>query len=96
MDKHRELKALATKRQRARRDQWEGYDAGGRDNRIYCRFRTGPCLYPSKEAQDQKLEFLLDWVREYESRTDEYSLARHRELFEGFRGPKVELSSLPT
>jgi len=38
---------------------------------------------------------LLDWVREYETRADEYSLARHRELFEGFRGPKVELSSLP-
>jgi hypothetical protein len=54
-----------------------------------------PEKYPSKEAQDQKLEFLLDWVREYESRTDEYSLARHRELFEGFRGPKVELPSLP-
>jgi adenylate kinase family enzyme len=51
--------------------------------------------YHSKEAQDEKLEFLLGWVREYESRTDEYSLARHRELFEGFRGPKVELSSPP-
>jgi hypothetical protein len=34
-------------------------------------------------------------VRQYESRTDEYSLARHRELFEGFRGPKVELSLPP-
>jgi len=61
-----------------------------------CRARPWePEKYPSKEAQDQKLEFLLDWVREYESRTDQYSLARHRELFEGFRGPKVELSSLP-
>ena len=61
-----------------------------------CRARPWePEKYPSKEAQDQKLDFLLDWVREYESRTDEYSLARHRELFEGFRGPKVELSSLP-
>jgi len=61
-----------------------------------CRARPWePEKYPSKEAQDQKLEFLLDWVREYESRTDEYSLARHRELFEGFRGPKVELPSLP-
>ena len=61
-----------------------------------CRGRPWePEKYPSKEAQDQKLDFLLDWVREYESRADEYSLARHRELFEGFRGPKVELSSLP-
>ena len=31
-----------------------------------------PEKYPSKEAQDQKLDFLLDWVREYESRADEY------------------------
>ena len=61
-----------------------------------CRARPWePEKYPSKEAQDQKLDFLLDWVREYESRADEYSLARHRELFEGFQGPKVELSSLP-
>ena len=61
-----------------------------------CRARPWePEKYPSKEAQDQKLDFLLDWVREYESRADEYSLAQHRELFEGFRGPKVELSSLP-
>ena len=49
-----------------------------------------------KRPKDQKVEFLLYWVREYESRTDEYSLARHRELFEGFRGPTVELSSLPS
>jgi adenylate kinase family enzyme len=53
-----------------------------------------PQKYPSRRAQDQKLEFLLDWVRKYESRTDEYSLLRHRELFEGFPGPKVELLSL--
>ena len=60
-----------------------------------CRARPWePEKYPSKEAQDQKLDFLLDWVREYESRADEYSLARHRELFEGFRGPKVELPHL--
>jgi len=52
--------------------------------------------YPSKEAQDEKLEFLLSWVRDYESRTDEYSLARHRDLFEAFSGPKVELSSPST
>jgi hypothetical protein len=61
-----------------------------------CRARPWePEKYPSKEAQDQKLDFLLHWVREYESRADEYSLARHRELFEGFRGPKTELSSPP-
>jgi adenylate kinase family enzyme len=62
-----------------------------------CRARPWePEKYSSKEAQDQKLELLLDWVREYEIRTDEYSLARHRELFRRFHGPKVELSFLPT
>jgi adenylate kinase family enzyme len=61
-----------------------------------CRARPWePHKYSSKEAQDEKLDFLLGWVRQYESRTDEYSLAQHRELFEGFRGPKVELSLPP-
>jgi len=61
-----------------------------------CRARPWePEKYPSKEAQDENLEFLLGWVRHYQSRRDEYSLARHRELFEGFRGPKDELLSPP-
>ncbi len=61
-----------------------------------CRARPWePEKYPSREAQDQMLDFLLGWVREYESRADEYSLARHREIFESFSGPKKEFSSLP-
>lgn len=52
-----------------------------------------PEKYPSKEAQDANLAFLLDWVREYDRRSDEYSLARHRELFDRFSGPKVEITS---
>jgi len=52
-----------------------------------------PDKYPSPDAQDRHLEFLLGWVREYESRTDEYSLARHREIYESFEGPKAEFSS---
>jgi hypothetical protein len=38
------------------------------------------------------LDFLLDWVREYPMRSDEYSLARHREIFDRFPGPKQEFS----
>lgn len=52
-----------------------------------------PEKYPSKEAQDANLAFLLDWVREYDRRSDEYSLTRHRELFDRFSGPKVEITS---
>lgn len=51
-----------------------------------------PDKYPSKEAQDRNLDFLLGWVRQYETRDDEYSLARHRDLFDGFAGTKVEIT----
>lgn len=60
-----------------------------------CRARPWePGKYPSKAAQDAKLEFLIAWVGEYESRTDEFSLARHRQLFDGFEGAKRELVEL--
>ncbi len=52
-----------------------------------------PHKYPSKAAQDENLEMLRAWIRDYEVRKDEFSLAAHRALFDGFRGEKVELSS---
>jgi adenylate kinase family enzyme len=57
----------------------------------HCRARPWePAKYASREEQDAKLAFLLDWVRQYETRDDEYSLARHRALFDAFAGPKQE------
>ena len=50
-----------------------------------------PHKYSSKEEQDKRLGFLLDWVREYEARTDEFSLEAHRKLFDSFAGNKREL-----
>ncbi len=41
------------------------------------------------------LDFLIGWVRQYETRDDVYSLARHRALFDSFPGPKRELTSQP-
>lgn len=52
-----------------------------------------PHKYPSKEAQDANLEMLIGWIRDYETRQDEFSLTSHRRLFEGFEGRKWELSS---
>lgn len=49
-----------------------------------------PEKYASKDDQDARLAFLIDWIRDYETRTDEYSLARHRRLFDDFRGAKRE------
>lgn len=61
-----------------------------------CRARPWePQKYDSPEEQDARLAFLLGWVRQYESRTDEFSLASHRALFDGFAGPKREIASAP-
>ncbi len=60
-----------------------------------CRARPwGPHKYPSKEEQDARLDFLLDWVREYATRADEYSLAAHRRLYDAFGGTKREYPGL--
>jgi adenylate kinase family enzyme len=52
-----------------------------------------PEKYESREEQNRRLAFLLDWVRQYETRDDEYSLARHRAIFDGFTGAKLEYGS---
>jgi adenylate kinase family enzyme len=60
----------------------------------HCRARPWePHKYASKRAQDANLEMLLDWVRDYETREDEFSLSSHRALFDGFSGNKRELAA---
>jgi adenylate kinase family enzyme len=51
-----------------------------------------PEKYPSREDQDRRLPFLLEWVRQYATRDDEYSLARHQALFDAFAGVKLEVT----
>jgi hypothetical protein len=59
-----------------------------------CRSRPWePHKYASQQMQDQHLEFLLAWVREYYSRAGELSLAAHQELFDEYRGPKHKLTT---
>ena len=50
-----------------------------------------PHKYASKEAQDANLPMLERWIRDYEKRTDEFSLQAHRALFDAFEGEKVEI-----
>jgi adenylate kinase family enzyme len=52
-----------------------------------------PHKYPTREEQDANLEFLIGWIRDYETRRDEFSLAAHRALFDRFTGEKLELTS---
>lgn len=59
----------------------------------HCRKRPWePEKFSSASAQDENLANLLGWVREYERRTDEYGLQRHRRLFDAFPGRKLELA----
>lgn len=60
-----------------------------------CRARPWePTKYASPEDQDRNLEMLLGWVQEYETRTDEFSLRRHRTIFESYPGNKREVNDL--
>ncbi|MGB5134035.1 MAG: hypothetical protein WBN89_02550 [Prochlorococcaceae cyanobacterium] len=59
----------------------------------HCRARPWePEKFGSREDQEANLAFLLDWVRAYDSRGDEYGLRRHRRLFDAFQGMKWEFT----
>ena len=59
----------------------------------HCRSRPWePEKFGSRQKQDENLEHLLQWVRFYESRTDEYGLSSHRKLYESFHGKKREFN----
>ena len=61
----------------------------------HCRQRPWePEKFSSQEEQQAMLSTLIDWVREYETRDDEYGLKRHREIFEKFDGPKKVYASV--
>jgi len=48
-----------------------------------------PHKYESKEAQDENLEMLIDWISQYTTRTDTFSKVAHEKLFEEFQGKKT-------
>ena len=59
-----------------------------------CRNRPWePHKYNSRHEQDEKLEFLLAWVREYYVREDDLSLVAHQALFDAYAGPKRKLTT---
>jgi len=49
-----------------------------------------PHKYESEQAQNKNLEMLQSWVKDYETREDEYSLSYHRKIFDDFEGHKKE------
>ena len=53
-----------------------------------------PEKFSSPEDQNAMLHRLIEWVKDYESRDDEFGLRRHRQLFNSFRGRKREYTSV--
>jgi len=59
----------------------------------HCRERPWePEKFVPRQEQDENLENLIEWVRSYETRADEYGLRSHRALYESFQGKKRELN----
>jgi len=52
-----------------------------------------PRKYSSIEDQNNKLDMLLNWVKQYEHRDDEFSLTAHRALYDSFTGYKKQYNS---
>ena len=53
-----------------------------------------PEKFSSAAEQNAMLDQLIQWVREYDSRDDEYGLKRHRQIFDSFPGRKCEYNSV--
>jgi adenylate kinase family enzyme len=53
-----------------------------------------PSKFPSAEEQNAMLQTLVAWVREYETRDDEYGLRRHRFIYDHFGGIKREYKNV--
>lgn len=57
-----------------------------------CRARPWePHKYASRAEQDERLAFLLSWVRDYYTRAGDMSLAGHRACFDAYPGARQEL-----
>jgi len=48
-----------------------------------------PHKYASKQAQDDNLEMLINWIKAYETRTDSFSKQAHHQLYDAFKGKKT-------
>lgn len=45
--------------------------------------------YPSKQAQDENLNMLIEWISQYPHRADTFSKSAHESLFADFEGTKT-------
>jgi len=48
-----------------------------------------PHKYPSKQAQDDNLDMLINWIQDYGSRDDVFSKTAHDNFFDHYSGKKT-------
>lgn len=49
-----------------------------------------PHKYSSKAEQDANLPMLIDWISQYQVRTDSFSKSAHQKLYDDFLGKKAQ------
>jgi adenylate kinase family enzyme len=60
----------------------------------HCRSRAWePEKFRTRQEQDENLVRLIQWVRSYQERPDDYGLSRHRALYASFHGKKSEFTN---
>ncbi|HED33140.1 MAG TPA: ATP-binding cassette domain-containing protein [Gammaproteobacteria bacterium] len=60
-----------------------------------CRNRAWePHKYKSADEQNSNLDMLINWVKQYPNREDDFSLKMHRKLFSEFTGKKSEYNKV--
>ena len=47
-----------------------------------------PHKYETKQAQDENLAMLIDWIGQYSERNDTFSYAAHKQFYDGYHGHK--------
>lgn len=52
-----------------------------------------PHKYESKQAQDNNLAMLINWITQYKERNDTFSMAAHQQFFEQYNGSKRMISN---
>ena len=54
-----------------------------------------PHKYASKQAQDENLDMLLQWIEDYSCRSDAFSYQAHKMIFDEFKGEKTRYTDNP-
>jgi len=53
-----------------------------------------PHKYSSKQAQDDNLDMLITWIKDYDARVDTFSKHAHQKFYENFQGIKKHITKL--